>query len=95
MTSVKFRLGLEIVEKLADVGAGDEAFLLAGQEDHAANPLIARAFLDGGDDGLKFLDRLAPKRVLRLRPRTSITAQAIPSTSMESASSSGLRYPLA
>ena len=60
-----FGLGPEVVE-LADVGAGDEAFLLAGHEDHAANALVAGAFLHRRDDGLKLLDRLAPERVLRL-----------------------------
>ena len=60
-----FGLGLEVVE-LADVGAGDEAFLLARHEDDAANALVAGAFLDRRDDGLKLLDRLAPERVLRL-----------------------------
>ncbi len=65
MTFRDIGLGLEALE-LADIGAGDEAFLLARHEDNAADALVARTFLDRLDDGAKLLQRPASERVLRL-----------------------------
>ncbi len=52
--------------ELADVGADDEAPLLARRDDEPADLAAARALLDLLDDPGEFLQRAAPKRVLAL-----------------------------
>ncbi len=63
--SMTSRLGLEIGE-LADVGADDEAALLGGDDDEAADGLVARALLHLGDDLAQLLERPAAERILAL-----------------------------
>ena len=63
-----FRFGLEVIE-LADVGSGDETLLLAGHENQAADPLVARAPSTAETMASSSSTGSRPERVLRLALR--------------------------
>ena len=85
-------LGLDLLE-LAHVGADDEALLLAGHDDEAADGLVARALLDALDDGAQLLQRPPRQRVLALALAVERSPRRCPADRSRTASPSAQSCP--